>query len=279
VLESTTVAEDPAPGQSQGGRHSPAESDWNLAQSYLDAGRCKEALPVLEGLFRGFPERLELGHALFQCQLTLNRFPEAAETLEVMLEGLPAGIWSLLPRAELCIAKRDFREARSLVTEAWALHSAHPEQRRLGLSCCAPGWNALEDLAKQALKLDDNDALAWLGLAEAQLRKDSGRGRAPRGPIRPNYYLAGSFRVGAGAHARRGSGPPCKPFKCSSPITARLQPIQTISCSHRIHRGELMHQLVELGCSGGWKAHLPVGSHQGRHVGQGGPTASGQVRS
>ncbi len=49
------------------------ESDWNLAQSYLDAARHEEALPILEGLFRAFPERPELGHALFQCQLTLQQ--------------------------------------------------------------------------------------------------------------------------------------------------------------------------------------------------------------
>jgi hypothetical protein len=32
-------------------------------------------------------------------------------------------------------------------------------------------WNALADLAALALKLDENEPLAWVGLAEAQLRK------------------------------------------------------------------------------------------------------------
>jgi hypothetical protein len=206
---SPAAADDPGtPGNSKAAASLRRESDWNLAQSYLDAARCEEALPVLEGLFRGFPERLELGHALFQCQLTLQRLPEAAETLEVMLEGLPAGIWSLLPRAELCVAKGDFREARSLVAEAWALHPAHPDAlRRLGLLLLRlRDWNALADLAKGALKLDDNDALAWLGLAEAQLRKRLAA-EAEEAALRAiglNYYLSDAHFVLARALIAQG---------------------------------------------------------------------------
>ena len=148
------------------------ESNWNLAQSYLDAARPEKALPILEGLFRAFPERAELGHALFHCQLTLEKLVEAAETLEVVLEGVAAGIWPLLLRAQLCVAKGEFREARSLVSQAWDLRPTHPDAlRRLGLLLLRlREWKALADLASQVLKLDDNEALAWLGLAEAQLR-------------------------------------------------------------------------------------------------------------
>ena len=215
------------------------ESDWNLAQSYLDAARCEEALPVLEGLFRGFPERLELGHALFQCQLTLSRLPEAAETLEVMLEGLPAGIWSLLPRAELCIAKRDFREARSLVTEAWEIHPTHPDAlRRLGLLLLRlRDWNALADLAKQALKLDDNDALAWLGLAEAQLRKrlaaeaESAALRA----IGLNYYLSQAHFILARALIAQGKW---QPARDTMRTLLRLQPNNRAAAAYAKRMGQ-----------------------------------------
>jgi predicted AlkP superfamily phosphohydrolase/phosphomutase len=184
------------------------ESDWNLAQSYLDAGRCEEALPVLERLFRSFPERLELGHALFQCQLTLRKFTEAAETLEVVLEALPAGIWPLLSRAELCLARGDIREARSRVEEARALHPVQPDAlRRLGLLLLRlREWNALADLAKQALKLDDNDPLAWLGLAEAQLRKrlPAEAEAAALRAIGLNYYLSDAHFVLARALLAQG---------------------------------------------------------------------------
>lgn len=149
------------------------ESDWNLAQSYLDAGRCEEALPVLEQLFRAFPERVEFCEALFQCQLTLRKLAEASETLDVLLEAIPAGVWSLLLRAELCLAKGQSGEARQLVHQARGLHPTHPEaMRRLGMLLLRlREWTPLAELAKEALKLDDNEPLAWLGLAEAQLRQ------------------------------------------------------------------------------------------------------------
>ncbi len=162
-----SVAASPASAQLQ------REWNWNLALSYLDAGRCEQALPVLEGLFRAFPERVELGLVLFQCQLTLSKVAEASETLEVVLEAIPAGIWSLLPRAELCVAKGQSGEARRLVHQARDLHPRHPDaMRRLGLLLLRlREWTPLAELAREALKLDENEPLAWLGLAEAQLRR------------------------------------------------------------------------------------------------------------
>jgi len=139
----------------------------------------------------------------------LSRLVQAAgDNASVLNEGLPAGIWALLPRAELCIAKRDFREARSLVTEAWNSHPTHPDAlRRLGLLLLRlRDWNALADLAKQALKLDDNDALAWLGLAEAQLRKQLAA-EAEEAALRAiglNYYLAQAHFVLARAFIAQG---------------------------------------------------------------------------
>lgn len=190
------------------------ESDWNLAQSYLDATRYEEALPILDELFRGFPERLDLGHALFQCQLALKKLPEAADTLEVLVEGLPAGIWPLLSRAELSFANGSVRETRPLVEEARALRPTHPDAlRRLGfLLLRLREWDALADLANQALKLDDNDALAWLGLAEAQLRKRLAA-EAEQAALRAiglNYYLPQAHFVLARALIAQGKWQPAR---------------------------------------------------------------------
>ena len=126
----------------------------------------------MEQLFRTFPERAELGHTLFQCQMALRKLDEASETLEVILEAIPAGAWSLLLRAELCVAKGQGGEARKLVHQVRDLHPTQPEvMRRLGMLLLQlREWNPLADLANEALKLDENEPLAWLGLAEAQLR-------------------------------------------------------------------------------------------------------------
>ncbi len=149
------------------------ERDWFFAQSAMDAGRFSEALPVLDRLFREFPERVELSYALFRCQLELNQLSGAAGTMEVLLESMPPGVASLLPRAELAIANKEFAKARTLVTEINRLKPAHPQDlRRLGLLLLRlRDWDALEQIAKSALAFDQQDPLPWLGLAAAQLRK------------------------------------------------------------------------------------------------------------
>ncbi|HEY3913552.1 MAG TPA: tetratricopeptide repeat protein [Verrucomicrobiae bacterium] len=184
------------------------ESDWNLARSYLDAARYEQALPVLERLFRAFPERTELTHSLFHCQLTLQKYAEAAETLEVLLEAVPPGIWSILPQAELCVARKQTREARSLATQAWNLRPAHPEAlRRLGMLLLRlREWDALADLAGLALKLDENEPLAWVGLAEAQLRKrlPAQAEEAAMRAIGLNYYMPQAHFILARAFIAQG---------------------------------------------------------------------------
>ena len=149
------------------------ESDWRFVQSAMEATRYSAALPVLDRLFREFPERVEVGYALFQCQLALNQLSGAADTLEVVLESIPPGVASLLPRAELAIAQRDFGQARALVGEVNRLNPTHPlALRRLGLLLLRlREWDALEQIARRALVMNEQEPLAWLGLAAAQLRK------------------------------------------------------------------------------------------------------------
>jgi Flp pilus assembly protein TadD len=148
------------------------EADWLFVQSAMEAGRFPEVLPVVDRLFREFPERAEVGYALFQCQLALNKLSDASDTLEVVLESIPPGVASLLPRAELAMAQRDFNQAHTLVAELNRLNPTHPlALRRLGLLLLRlREWEALEQTAKRALGLDGHDPIAWLGLAMAQLR-------------------------------------------------------------------------------------------------------------
>jgi len=159
-------------GEDSAARSLSLESDWNLARSFLDAARYDEALPLLEKVFFSFPERLDFGHALFHCQLTVKKTQEAAETLDVLLERIPPGIGGLLPRVELLIAKGDRKEARSLAGEILALKPSEPEAlRRLGMIFWRlREWNSLVQLSQEALQRNENEALAWLGLAEGCLR-------------------------------------------------------------------------------------------------------------
>jgi tetratricopeptide (TPR) repeat protein len=81
----------------------------------------------------------------------------------------------------------------------------------------------LADLAKQALKLDDNDALAWLGLAEAQLRKGLAA-EAEEAALRAiglNYYLVQAHFVLARALIAQGKWPQARD---TMQTLLRLQP-------------------------------------------------------
>ncbi|HEY1787672.1 MAG TPA: tetratricopeptide repeat protein [Verrucomicrobiae bacterium] len=156
------------------------ERDWHYVRSCLDAAQYHRAMPVLETLFRKFPERPELGQTLFRCQLELKRVPEARETLEVVLETIPPGALSALLRAELAWAERNISLAHSLLGEALALKPTNPGvMSRIGILLLRlRQWDSLEKLARGALSMDDQNPIAWLGLAEALLRKRQGQAAA-----------------------------------------------------------------------------------------------------
>ena len=184
------------------------ESDWNLVQSCFEASRFQEALPVLIRLFREFPERVEVCHALFQCQMALGHLSDAAETLEVALESTPPGISSMLPRAELAMARGNLKLARSLVSESMALKPTHPMAlRKLGLLLLRlREWDALVEMANQALSMDDQEPLAWLGLAAAQLRKGNAQESvdAATHAIRLKYFMPDAHFILARALVAQG---------------------------------------------------------------------------
>jgi len=184
------------------------ETRWNLAQSYLEAGRLEEALTQLKDLFRSFPERADICQALFQCQLNLGRLADAEETLEVLLESVPSGPNALLPQAELAMAKRDFRQAEFLAAELGKAKLQNPMVlRRLGLLLLhLRQWDALEELAREALKREENDPIAWLGLAEALLRqkKPAESAEAALRAIQLKYFLPDAHFILARALVAQG---------------------------------------------------------------------------
>jgi len=145
--------------------------DWNRAQSLLEAGRTNAALPLLAALFREFPENPSFSETLFQAQLALGLIDEAEQTLEVGLESLPPAA-ARLPQAELALArgKRDCARQHVLELLKAPAHSL-AAWRRIGLLLVAlREWDQLEICARTVLKQNENDEIAWLGLAEVSLR-------------------------------------------------------------------------------------------------------------
>lgn len=169
------------------------ETRWNRVQSLMEAGRFEAALPDLQALFRGMPERPEFSHALFQCQLNLGRLTEAEQTLEVLVEAVPPGPFAWLPQAELALAKHDIRLARALAGDIGKAKPSHPTVlKRLGILLLRlREWAALEELARFATTLDESEPIAWLGLAEASLRRQKPveAETAARRAIQLKYFL------------------------------------------------------------------------------------------
>lgn len=146
--------------------------DWNTVESLLDAGRYVDALPLLESLFQAVPENPLFSQTLFQTQLSQGMIDQAEQTLEVLVDSLPPSA-APLPRAELALARGDKPLVRQCLDELLKNPPRSSEVwRRIGLLLHAMReWNKLEGVARAVLNQNEQDEIAWLGLAEAKLRK------------------------------------------------------------------------------------------------------------
>jgi predicted AlkP superfamily phosphohydrolase/phosphomutase/tetratricopeptide (TPR) repeat protein len=65
------------------------EQNYNLSRVYLDSRRYHDALPMLEDLFKKWPDQPRFAQHLAQCYLALERRPEAKALLEQLLTYEP----------------------------------------------------------------------------------------------------------------------------------------------------------------------------------------------
>ena len=63
------------------------ELHYNVARSYMDAGRHLEAVPYLEKLFEGYPEETRFGLHLVECLQALDRIEQSRQALEATIKG------------------------------------------------------------------------------------------------------------------------------------------------------------------------------------------------
>jgi len=146
------------------------EWDWNLALSYLDAGRCDQALQCWRACFALSRSAWSWAKRSFNANWRWPKWPRPPRRSR----------WCWRRSRRDRVAAAAGRAVRgqwqsgeaAVVHQARDLHPAHPDAlRRLGLLLLRlrsgrrwPSW-------PEALKLDENEPLAWLGLAEAQLRQ------------------------------------------------------------------------------------------------------------
>ncbi len=183
----------PSENQAKAAEMAAREQQYNLACAYLDARRYHNALPLLQGLVRQWPDQARFSQHLAQCFLALRRLPEAKAILEHLISNPPkpapyderpaemksaCGPPKQLPWADLLMGiihfeEGDMDEALAKLLQAERFDPRLPDlhlrigevylrQKRIG-----DAQRAFE----RALEIDGDSAMAHLGLARVHLRK------------------------------------------------------------------------------------------------------------
>lgn len=182
-------------------------AEWNRARSCLDGNRPDLALPILEKLFREFPEHLPFAESLFQTQLALGRVDDARSTLTVLQELSGPTPTTRIATAELAVAAGDPASAREALANLLSNPLPAGISRRAGLVLYAlRDWPTLARLAKALLNHDNTDEIAWIGYAEASLRLGDARAAcaAAQQAIRLKFFLPEAHMILSRALAKDG---------------------------------------------------------------------------
>jgi predicted AlkP superfamily phosphohydrolase/phosphomutase/tetratricopeptide (TPR) repeat protein len=149
------------------------ENQWNLARALLDDERFRDALPLLEELRYGWPERMDFGLQLANCQLALGLAAEARATMAETLEGHEERPFAKLILGNIAYRERDFAGSLALLHEALALDSNLPGiNNQLGLALIRHrAWEQAEAAFRRTLKVDADNAHAHIGVAHTLLRR------------------------------------------------------------------------------------------------------------
>ena len=78
--------DDPGENREEAVRNTVREAHYNLAQSYIDANRHGDALPLLEALWQDWPEELRFANRLAVCYQALDRLADYRRTVEDLLD-------------------------------------------------------------------------------------------------------------------------------------------------------------------------------------------------
>lgn len=78
--------EDPGEDKEKAARNTVRELRYNLAQDYIDANRHYEALPLLENLWKEWPDELRFANRLAICYQALERLTDYRSAVEEILE-------------------------------------------------------------------------------------------------------------------------------------------------------------------------------------------------
>lgn len=162
--------DDPGENPDEALRATERENRWNLARSFLDAGRYADALPLLEEVHAEWPERPDYCFELAVCQLNLSLNDEARETAEMFAEN-PATAAGRLLLANIALRRGDyFASLEHLAGVDPADANSTRLQDQLGLAHLRLGqWDPAEAAFRRSLEIDADNPGAHLGLAHCHL--------------------------------------------------------------------------------------------------------------
>jgi predicted AlkP superfamily phosphohydrolase/phosphomutase/Flp pilus assembly protein TadD len=165
-----------APTDEQQGAVEVARREWqyNLAASYLDAGKPTEALPILESLYSEMPSEARFGSQLAHCYRDLNRPADCRRVVEALVAiggDSPAEMdlllgWALFASGENEPAMEALHRAERGTPHSPALHCmigrVYARQHR---------WEDAHRAFARALEIDPESEQAHDGMAMVLLER------------------------------------------------------------------------------------------------------------
>jgi tetratricopeptide (TPR) repeat protein len=147
------------------------QNNWVLAMSLCDGKRWMDALPLLQEIYELFPENDDFAAVLTRCQMQLGLFNEATEMAEAALEMFSDESRSLTLNAQLQYELKDYESAYQFLKAARRLAPKNLSLlEQIGMTLVQlRRWDEAAQICRQVINLDANHALAWIGLAHAQL--------------------------------------------------------------------------------------------------------------
>ena len=163
--------DDPGDDPAEAIRTTERENKWNLAQSYLDARRFADALPLLEDVYRQWPERWDYCFDLALCQVNLGLLEEAEATIDIQAQNR-RGAGAKLLRSNIALRRGDLASCLRDLAEAEKTDAKLPGlQNHIGAARLRLRQTALAAEAfRKSVALDPDDAQAHTGLAQCFLR-------------------------------------------------------------------------------------------------------------
>lgn len=149
------------------------ENTWSMARACMDAGRCEQALPLLEEIYYAKPVRTDWAQMLARCQMRLGLLDEAQSTVEATLSTFDETqtVRSRLIQANIAIERKQATKALEHLTIVGEKMPRDPQLLSLRIEAFLKlrRFKECRAVCLTTLEVDPHSALAHIGLARCAL--------------------------------------------------------------------------------------------------------------